>query len=51
MTESRFIEIIQIMISHGMLDASRLLDKKYVVDRVSLYLKTKEIVDNMFKGF
>lgn len=51
MTESRFLEIIQIMVSEGMLDKSRLLDKKYVVDRVSLYLKAKEFVDNNFKGF
>lgn len=51
MTEARFIEIIQIMISEGMLDKTRLFDKEYVVSRVSLYIKAKNFVDNNFKGF
>lgn len=51
MTEARFIEIIQIMISWGMLDASRLLDKEYVVSRVASYIKAKNFVDANFKGF
>ena len=51
MTEARFIEIIQIMISEGMLDKSRLFDKAYVVNRVALYIKAKNFVDNNFKGF
>lgn len=51
MAEKRFLEIIDIMISWGMLDKSRLLDKEYVVSRVVSYLKTKEFIDNNFKGF
>lgn len=51
MTEKRFLEIIDIMISWGMLDKSRLLDKEYVVNRVASYIKAKEFVDNNFKGF
>lgn len=51
MTKTRFIEIIQIMISWGMLDKSRLFDEEYVIDRVSLYLKAKNFVDTNFKGF
>ena len=51
MTEQRFLEIIDIMISWGMLDKSRLLDKEYVVSRVASYIKAKEFVDNNFKGF
>ena len=51
MTEKRSLEIIDIMISWGMLDKSRLFDKEYVINGVSLYLKAKEFVDNNFKGF
>lgn len=49
MTQERFLEIIDIMISWGMLDKSRLLDKEYVVNRVASYIKAKEFVDNNFK--
>ena len=51
MTEARFIEIINIMISEGMLDKSKLLNKEYVINRVALYLKAKQFVDDNFKGF
>lgn len=51
MTEKRFLEIIDIMISEGLLDRSRLLDKNYVINRVALYIKATEFVDNNFKGF
>lgn len=51
MTEERFLEIIDIMISEGLLDKSMLLDKNYVINRVALYIKAKEFVDNNFKGF
>ena len=51
MTEQRFLEIIDIMISEGLLDKSMLSDKNYVINRVALYIKAKEFVDNNFKGF
>ena len=51
MTEKRFLKTIDIMISEGLLDRSRLLDKNYVINRVALYIKAKEFVDNNFKGF
>lgn len=51
MTEKRFLEIIDIMISEGLLDKSMLFDKNYVINRVALYIKAKEFVDNNFKGF
>lgn len=51
MTEARFIEIINIMIFEGMLDKSKLLNKEYVINRVALYLKAKQFVDENFKGF
>jgi hypothetical protein len=51
MTEKRFLEIIDIMISEGLLDKSMLLDKNYVINRIALYIKAKEFVDNNFKGF
>lgn len=51
MTKERFNEIVNIMISEGLLDKSRLLDKEYVVNRVASYIKAKEFVDNNFKGF
>lgn len=51
MTEKRFKEIINIMISEGLFDKSRILDKNYVINRVALYIKAKEFVDNNFKGF
>ena len=49
--EKRILEIINIMISYGMLDKSRLLDKEYVVNRIKLYLEAKHFVDTNFKGF
>lgn len=51
MTQERFLEIIDIMISEGLLDKSMLSDKNYVINRVALYIKAKEFVDNNFKGF
>lgn len=48
MTEKRFIEIINIMISEGMIDRSRILDKEYVVNRVKLYIEAKNFVDSNF---
>lgn len=51
MTKERFNEIVNIMISEGLLDKSRLLDRNYVINRVALYVKAKEFVDNNFKGF
>ena len=34
-----------------MLDKSKLLNKEYVINRVALYLKAKQFVDENFKGF
>lgn len=51
MTQERFLEIIDIMISEGLLDKSMLSDKNYVINRVALYIKAKKFVDNNFKGF
>lgn len=39
------------MISEGLLDKSMLSDRNYVINRVALYIKAKEFVDNNFKGF
>ena len=49
--EKRILEIINIMISYGMLDKSRLFDKEYIVNRIKLYLEAKHFVDTNFKGF
>lgn len=49
--EKRILEIINIMVSYGMLDKSRLLDREYVVNRIKLYLEAKHFVDTNFKGF
>ena len=46
MTKERFLEIVNIMISEGLLDKSSLLDRNYVINRVALYVKAKEFVDN-----
>lgn len=47
----RILEIINIMISYGMFDKARLIDKEYVVNRIKLYLEAKHFVDTNFKGF
>lgn len=51
MTKERFNEIVNIMISEGLLDKSMLSDRNYIINRVALYVKAKEFVDNNFKGF
>lgn len=51
MTKERFNEIVNIMISERLLDKSMLSDRNYIINRVALYIKAKEFVDNNFKGF
>lgn len=48
--EQRFIDIVKTMIEFGMLDARRLNDTQYVVERVELYLEAKNFVNKNFAG-
>ena len=43
MTKSKFLDIICTMIEWGMLDASRISDEDYVVERVKMYLEAKSL--------
>ena len=43
MTKSKFLDIICTMIEWGMLDASRITDEDYVVERVKTYLKARAL--------
>ena len=43
MTKSKFIDIICTMIEWGMLDASRITDEDYIVERVKMYLEAKAL--------
>lgn len=48
--EQRFIDIVKTMIEFNLLDASRLRDHEYVIERVNLYLEAKNFVDTNFAG-
>ena len=48
--EQKFIDIVKTMIEFGMLDASRLNDTQYVVERVELYLEAKNFINKNFAG-
>ena len=43
MTKSKFLNIICTMIQWGMLDASRITDEDYVIERVKTYLKARAL--------
>lgn len=46
----KILDIISTMIDYGMLDKNRINDVDYVVERVQLYLKAKNFVNENFKG-
>ena len=49
-SEQRIINIIKTMIEFGMLDAHRLNDTEYIIERVELYIEAKNFVDKNFVG-
>lgn len=49
-SEQRFIDIVKTMIEFRMLDAHRLNDIEYVIERVELYIEAKNFVDKNFAG-
>lgn len=48
--EDKLIDIIQTMIEYDLLDKNRIFDKEYVLERVNIYLETKEFINKNFKG-
>lgn len=48
--EQRFIDIVKTMIEFNLLDASRLSDHEYIIERVNLYIEAKNFVDKNFVG-
>lgn len=46
----KFLDIISTMINYGMLDKNKINDVDYVIERVQIYLKSKNFVDTNFKG-
>ena len=43
MTKNKFLDIICTMIEWGILDASRITDEDYVVERVKTYLEARAL--------
>lgn len=48
--EQKIKNIIETMIEWNMLDPTRLYDSNYVVERVALYIESRNFVIENFKG-
>lgn len=49
MTTAKFLDIVKTMIEYGMLDANRIFDQNYVIERVKMYLEARSLAIETMK--